>query len=116
MKTIEPQNFPPGTPILDIREGRHSEQIRGALRYDPRKLLHADKLVLPLPKNGRIVLCANDANLAESVAARLRDNGYSESVLLEGGAEEWKEHGLPMESSTQEQPVPGEEDAGIGLI
>ncbi|MDP9024749.1 MAG: rhodanese-like domain-containing protein [Candidatus Eremiobacteraeota bacterium] len=113
---IEPHGVKPNIPVIDIRHHRHGEQIRGALRYDPRKLLEANRLMLPLPKGGSVVLCADDEATAESVAARLRQNGYGEAFLLRGGVEDWKTHGLPTEPPTQEQPVPGEEGAGIDLL
>ncbi|MDQ2866023.1 MAG: rhodanese-like domain-containing protein [Candidatus Eremiobacteraeota bacterium] len=116
MKTIEPQLFSATTPVLDIRKHHHGGQIRGALRYDPSKLLQADTLSLPLPKESEIVLCADDEATAEAVGERLVASGYGESVLLSGGIDEWKKHGLPTENATQEQPVPGEQDAGISLL
>ncbi len=114
MKHIEPQRFDASVPVLDIRKHYHHGQIRGALRYDPKKLLEADTLILPLPK-GEIVLCADDDELARSVASRLEGAGYGEVLLLDGGLDEWKEHGLPTEEATQEQPIPGEPGAGIHL-
>lgn len=116
MKTIAPEDVASETPILDIRNHYHGGQIRGALRYDPRKLLEASKLAIPLPREGLIILCADDDAAAQSVAGKLRESGYPEPVLLAGGIDGWKERGLPTESSTQEQPVPGEESAGIHLI
>ncbi len=116
MKTIEPREFDPSMQVLDIRKHTHNEQIRGAVRYDPKKLLEADKLVLPLAKENLVVLCADDEKLASEIAARLEREGYQDVVLLRGGLEEWKAHGLPTEEATQEQPIPGEEDAGIRLI
>ncbi|HEV7179670.1 MAG TPA: rhodanese-like domain-containing protein [Candidatus Baltobacteraceae bacterium] len=113
MKHVEPHRFDAAAPILDIRAHSHRGQIRGALRYDPKKLLDADRLVLPLPKDGEVVLCADDADVAEAVGRRLHDAGYGEAVLLEGGFDEWKERGLPVEEGTQEQPIPGEPGAGI---
>ena len=59
---------------------------------------------------------ADDDATAQSVGGKLHENGYPEPVLLAGGIDGWKERGLPIESSTQEQPVPGEENAGIHLI
>ncbi len=113
MTTIEPHEFDAATPVLDIRKHTHNEQIRGAVRYDPKKLLEADKLVLPLAKDGTIALCADNEKEAEEVANRLEQQGYGRVLLLRGGIDEWKEHGLPVEKATQEQPIPGEEGAGI---
>lgn len=100
-------------PTLDVRKHPGKEQIRGALRYDPKILLSASKLTLPLPHDGRIVVYADDEEEAERVAARLRDEGYAKAAVLEGGFEAYREAGLPVEELTQEQPIPGRDDAGI---
>lgn len=114
MRTIQPHEFDAATPVLDIRKHTHGTQIRGAVRYDVKKLLDADKLVLPLPKDATIVLCADDdAKLAGEVAEKLRAGGYGEAVLLGGTVSDWKDRGLPTEDTTQEQPIPGEEGAGM---
>ena len=114
--TIEPREVDAATQVLDIRRHPHNEQIRGALRYDPKKLLEVDKLVLPLAKENRVVLYADDERSAQDVASRLLAEGYSDVVLLSGGINEWKAQGLQTEELTQEQPIPGEEDAGIRRI
>lgn len=100
-------------PTLDVRKHPGKEQIRGALRYDAKILLSASKLTLPLPHDGRIVVYGDDEQEAERVAARLRDEGYSKAAVLEGGFEAYREAGLPVEEITQEQPIPGRDDAGI---
>ena len=116
MNTIEAGEFDPSIQVLDIRKHTHNEQIRGALRYDPKKLLDVDQLVLPLAKENRVVLLADDEKVAQQVGSRLESDGYSDVALLSGGMEAWKAQGLPTEGATQEQPIPGEEDAGIRRI
>lgn len=100
-------------PTLDVRRHPGKEQIRGALRYDPKILLSASQLTLPLPHDGRIVVYADDEEQAERVAARLREEGYAHATVLDGGFEAYREAGLPVEELTQEQPIPGRDDAGI---
>ncbi|HKU67451.1 MAG TPA: rhodanese-like domain-containing protein [Candidatus Baltobacteraceae bacterium] len=100
-------------PILDARRHPGKEQIRGALRYDERALLTEERLTLPLPHEGRIVVYADSEEDAQEVAARLREQGYADAAVLEGGFEAYRQAGLPTEEITQEQPIPGHEGTGI---
>lgn len=100
-------------PVLDARRHPGKEQIRGALRYDERALLGEERLTLPLPHDGRIVVYADSDEEAERVADRLREQGYAQAAILEGGFDSYREAGLPTEEITQEQPVPGHEGTGI---
>lgn len=102
-------------PTLDARRHPGKEQIRGALRYDPKVLLAEDRLALPLPHDSRIVVYADDDDRAAQVAARLREQGYAEAAILDGGFEAYRTAGLPTEEITQEQPIPGSE-SGIPRI
>lgn len=100
-------------PILDARRHPGKEQIRGALRYDERALLSEERLTLPLPHEGRIVVYADSDDDAQRVAARLREQGYEQAAVLDGGFDAYREAGLPTEEITQEQPIPGHEGTGI---
>jgi rhodanese-related sulfurtransferase len=100
-------------PVLDARKHPGKEQIRGALRYDERALLTEERLTLPLPHDGRIVVYADSEEDAERVAERLREQGYEQAAVLDGGFNAYREAGLPTEEITQEQPVPGHEGTGI---
>jgi len=100
-------------PVLDVRKKGVKEQIRGALRYDPKVLLTEERLTLPFAHDGRIVVYADDETTASEVAERLREQGYQNAAVLDGGFEAYREAGLPVEEITQQQPVPGHEEAGI---
>jgi rhodanese-related sulfurtransferase len=100
-------------PIIDARRHPGKEQVRGALRYDERAMLTEERLTLPLPHDGRIVVYADSDDEAEQVAARLREQGYAQAAVLEGGFDAYREAGLPTEEITQEQPIPGHEGTGI---
>ncbi len=103
------------TPVLDARTHPGKEQIRGALRYDPKALLEEDRLTLPLPHDGEIVVYADDDAAAAHIAARLRDQGYVRAAVLLGGFEAYRAAGLPVEEVTQQQPIPGSE-SGIPRV
>ncbi len=100
-------------PIVDARRHPGKEQIRGALRYDEKALLDEERLTLPLPHDGTIVVYADSEDEAQQVAARLREQGYTQAAVLEGGFDSYRQAGLPTEEITQEQPVPGHEGTGI---
>lgn len=103
-------------PVLDARTHPGKEQIRGALRYDPKALMAEEHLTLPLPHEQRIVVYADNEQRAEEIAQRLRDQGYADAAVLDGGFDAYRQAGLPTEEITQEQPVPGEQSAGIRRI
>jgi rhodanese-related sulfurtransferase len=99
--------------ILDLRRHPGKHQIRGAVRYDPRALLDAQPLVLPLSHDAPIVVYADSDDVVAAVVARLKQSGYAGAEALEGGIEAWERAGLALEELTQEQPVPGEPNAGM---
>lgn len=103
-------------PTLDVRSRRGRTQIRGALRYDPKDLMSQERLALPLPHDGKIVVYGDDDARAEAIAERLEEQGYHNVAVLAGGFEAYEECGFPVEEATQEQPVPGVEGAGIPRI
>lgn len=103
-------------PTLDVRSKRGRTQIRGALRYDPKELLKQERLALPLPHDGKIVVYGDDDARAEEIAERLEEQGYHNVAVLAGGFEAYEEAGFPTEEATQEQPVPGDDSAGIPRI
>ena len=100
-------------PTLDVRTHQGKEQIRGALRYDPKRLLAEEHLTLPIAHDARIVVYGDNEEQAARVAAHLREQGYSDAAVLAGGFEAYRDAGLPVEGATQEQPIPGQEGAGI---
>ncbi len=95
--------------LLDLRRSPGNEQIYGAIRYDPKKLLAAPRLVLPLPKeDGTIVLYdeRGESPALREIAAKLQSDGYGAIHRLAGGFEAWKLAGGRTEEPTVEQPVP----------
>lgn len=114
MKTIRPDEInTASTPIVDVRMRPGRKQIRGAIHYDPKHLLEADPLVLPLPHDGPIAVYGDSQNVVAAVVDKLQRSGYGGAAALDGGIEAWHDAGLPLEDATQEQPVPGEAGAGL---
>ena len=95
------------TPVVDVRMRPSGKQIRGAVHYDPKHVLEADPLVLPLPKDRPIAVYGDSENIVIAVIDKLQRSGYAGAASLEGGLEGWHDAGLPLEDATQEQPIPG---------
>jgi len=95
--------------VLDLRRSPGREQIYGAIRYDPKKLSAAPRLVLPLPKvDGTIVLYdeRGDSSALREIAEKLQADGYGAIHVLAGGFEAWTRANGKTEERTIEQPVP----------
>jgi rhodanese-related sulfurtransferase len=95
--------------VVDLRSTSHGEMIYGAIRYEPKKLGAADKLMLPLPKgSGLIVLYDEDGTSGRlaSLARALARDGYGEIRVLDGGFDAWKAAGGRMQERAMEQPIP----------
>lgn len=102
--------------FLDVRKHPDDKQIRGSVRYDGGKLLDAQQLALPLDRDATIVVYCGSGNSCFRVAERMREQGFTHAVALEGGYAAAKDAGLPLEELSQLQPIPGEGDAGIRLL
>jgi rhodanese-related sulfurtransferase len=114
MNSIRPDQLETAdSTILDVRAHPGSKQIRGALHYDPKHLLQADPLTLPLSHDGRIAVYGDSDSVVAAVVDKLIRSGYSGAARLDGGIEAWHDAGLPLEEATQEQPIPGDQHAGI---
>jgi rhodanese-related sulfurtransferase len=114
METLRPDQIDTSTtPVLDVRMRTGSKQICGAVHYDPKALLEAQPLVVPLPRDRPIAVYGDSDSVVVAVIDKLRRSGYGGAARLEGGIEAWRDAGLPLEQSTQEQPVPGEEGSGL---
>ena len=100
-------------PTLDVRKHQGKQQIRGALRYDPKRLLAEEHLALPLAHDQRVIVYSDDDETAVEIAEYLRGQGYANAAILAGGFKAYRDAGLPLEEATQEQPIPGQEGAGI---
>lgn len=95
--------------LLDVRRSAHGGQIYGAIRYDPKKLRDAERLILPLPKNDGLVVLYDEDGTSDALlalAAKVRDNGYGTVRVLAGGFHAWKAADGKTEEATLEQPVP----------
>ncbi len=97
--------------VVDVRRHTGSEQIYGSIRYNPRHLLEAERLLLPLPKEGETPIVLYDETGAGPdlvpLSEKFRRNGYAGIRVLEGGFEAWKVAARRTEPQSFEQPIPG---------
>ena len=102
--------------LVDVRKNPDDKQIRGSVRYDGEKLLGAQELALPLDRDATIVVYCGSGNSCLRIAERMREQGFTHAVALEGGYAAAKDAGLPLEELSLQQPIPGEGDAGSRLL
>jgi rhodanese-related sulfurtransferase len=96
----------PETVLMDVREHPTHQQVRGAVRYDPRQLTADVDLALPIAHDETIVLYGDSHAAVERVAAMLRANHYVDVEHVEGPFSEIARTGIALEELTQEQIVP----------
>ena len=113
IQTIDSADVGNEDTILDVRRHVGSAQIRGARRYEPKHLLEAASLMLPLNVEGTIVLNADSEKEADEIGDSLTATGAQDVRFLSGGIEGWRKPGRPTEEPTQEQPIPKVPSAGL---
>jgi len=103
--------------VIDVRRSTGSEQIYGAIRYNPRHLLNAARLALPLPKTGEPAIVLYDETGEgpdlESIAVKFRQSGYALLGKLAGGFDAWKIAARRTEEKSLEQPVPSVDEGQL---
>lgn len=95
--------------LMDVRPHPDTTQIQGAVYYDPRDLLAAETLILPVPADTLIVTyCSDPGELTSArIARKLIAQGYQNTHPLLGGYMAWRRRkvGYPIESR-QRKPLP----------
>jgi rhodanese-related sulfurtransferase len=97
-----------GATIIDLARHQGPREIRGAIRYRPDDLLKPDRLALPIAPDRPVVLYDEHGNdpLTGEIAERLRENGFADVRILQGGMRAWEAAGGPTQEASTEQPVP----------
>ncbi len=71
--------------------------LPGAINIPPGQVTQLAPVHIP-DLNARIVVyCSRRCDSSRIVARQLKDRGYSDVRIFEGGKEDWVEHGLPVE-------------------
>jgi hypothetical protein len=90
IQTIDSADVGNEDTILDVRRHVGSAQIRGARRHEPKHLLEAAHLTLPLNVEGTIVLFADSEKEADEIGGRITATGAQDVRFLSGGIEGWR--------------------------
>lgn len=75
--------------------------LPGAINIPPGQV---DQLACLLPSDHAaqiVVYCSGTCTQSEMTALRLLELGYQNVAVYRGGKEDWVEHGLPVERSTE---------------
>ena len=97
-----------GATIINVGEHQGSVEIRGAIRYRPHDLLRPERLALPIAPERPVVLYDEDGrgDMTNQIAERLRQEGFRDVRILEGGLKAWTRSGGPTQEPSFEQVVP----------
>ncbi|MEH6609736.1 MAG: rhodanese-like domain-containing protein [Halioglobus sp.] len=93
----------PGITLLDVREREayRGGHIPGAMVIPRGQLELSVNEQLPDPTR-RIVVYCQFGKISTLATATLRDMGFTRAVALDGGIEQWKAAGYPLEQSARE--------------
>lgn len=97
-----------GATVLNVGNHAGHREIRGAVRYRPHDLLAAERLAIPLAPDQPVVLYdeTGDGDATEPIAAKLRENGFTDVRVLAGGFAAWEGAGGETQEPSMEQVVP----------
>lgn len=102
--------------VFDVRRHRGKAQLRGAVFYRYDHFDGASDLALPLSHDQVVLVYADDDDAAARVVRKLHEYGFERAQAIEGGFAALENAGARLEEVTQEQPLPGEPEAGIPLL
>ena len=102
--------------LFDVRRRRGKVQVRGAVFYRYDHFGDAADLALPLAHDQIVLVYADDDDAAGRVVRKLHDYGFEHAQAIDGGLKALEDAGARLEEATQEQPLPGEPEAGIPLL
>jgi 3-mercaptopyruvate sulfurtransferase SseA len=97
-----------GATILNVGKHTGHREIRGAVRYRPHDLLTPDRLAIPIAPDKPLVLYdeKGDGDLTGQIAEKLRENGFEDVRILQGGFAAWEAAGGETQEPSLEQIVP----------
>lgn len=98
----------PGATIINAGTHPGKREIAGAIRYDPKELLAAEHLALPIAHDGSVVLYAEhgaDKQL-EKIAEKFRAEGFANVSIYEGTFADYEKTGGGTQESSTQQIIP----------
>jgi rhodanese-related sulfurtransferase len=98
----------PGATIVNAGKHPGKREIAGAIRYDPKELLDAEHLALPIAHDGAVVLYAEHGSddQLRAVADKFRAEGFTNVNVYDGTLAEYEKTGGATQESSTQQIVP----------
>ena len=98
----------PGATIINA--GKHSgkREIAGAIRYDPKELLEAKHLALPIAHERPVILYAEHGSddQLRKIAERFRADGFTDVRVYDGTLADYEKAGGATQESSTQQIIP----------
>jgi rhodanese-related sulfurtransferase len=98
----------PHTTIINAGKSPGRREIRGAIRYDPKELLEADHLALPIAHGDRVILYAEHGHddTLQRIADRMRADGFEDVHVYEGTLQAYEHAGGETQEPSMQQIIP----------
>ena len=98
----------PGATIINAGKQPGHKEIRGAIRYNPKELLEADHLALPIAHDGTIILYAEHGASDElsKIARKMQADGFSDVRVYDGTLDDYEKAGGATQAPSMEQVIP----------
>jgi rhodanese-related sulfurtransferase len=98
----------PHTTIINAGKSPGRREIRGAIRYDPKELLEADHLALPIAHEDRVILYAEHGHddTLQRIADRMRADGFEDVHVYEGTLQAYEQAGGQTQEPSMQQIIP----------
>jgi hypothetical protein len=101
----------PSVTIINAGKHQGKREVLGAIHYRPSDLLEAEHLALPIAHESPVILYTEDGDskLLETIAAKLRGDGFSDVRIYEGALADYELAGGATQEPSMEQVVPPSE-------
>jgi hypothetical protein len=98
----------PRTTIINAGTNPGKREIRGAVRYSPHELLHADHLALPIAHEEPVILYAEHGHdeTLNRIAERMRADGFRDVRVYEGTLAAYEQAGGETQEPSLQQIIP----------
>jgi rhodanese-related sulfurtransferase len=98
----------PGATIINAGQQPGHKEILGAIRYNPRELLEADHLALPIAHDQAVILYAAKGATDElsKIAAKMTAEGFTRVRIYDGTLDDYEKAGGVTQEPSFQQVIP----------
>jgi rhodanese-related sulfurtransferase len=100
--------LPRGATIINAGKHPGKREIAGAIRYDPKQLLEAKHLALPIAHDGAVILYGEHGSddQLRKIAEKFRADGFTNVRVYDGTLADYEKAGGATQESSNQQIIP----------